>query len=50
MIKMYAATQGIKNIRTPQEYLALPAYWVQAVEIIETERSIYERLKAISDG
>lgn len=50
LIKMFAATEGIKNIRTPAEYLSLSAYWVQAVDIIEDERSIYARIKAAADG
>lgn len=47
---MFNATQGIKNIRTPAEYLSLPAYWVTAVDIIESERAVYARLKAATNG
>ncbi len=50
IMRVYGATGGIKNLRTPEEYFNLPAFWVNAVDVIESEISIIKKLKAIENA
>lgn len=50
IMRVHTATGGIKNIRTPEEYLSLPAFWITCVDIIESEIAIFKRLKALEDA
>jgi len=50
IMRMFGATGGIKNLRTPGEYFNLPAFWVSAVDVIESEIHIIKKLKAIENA
>ena len=39
LFRLYTACDGYSRIRTPSEFNALPALWVEAVDIINAERA-----------
>jgi hypothetical protein len=50
VLRMYGATDGLKRIQTPDQYLSLTAWLVAAIDVIASEIAIYRKINELKAG
>lgn len=49
-LALYNSTDGARRLRTPAEYYALPAVWLDVCQVIDAERSRLAKARESKEG